>query len=189
MSRNPLASVKLSDEASWPLQLNDAAAHGLWGISLGNLVRCAPDVGGLCSFLHPFCHVHRIGPREDVYKYRLYAGYHRRSSITNSSFFESSFSSSPPIRVFIMVCISQALKTLLTASILTQVIAHPGHDLTQEIAERNEFYKTSKRDLSHCNVVLKKRGMEDKQRLRRQAAIEKARAERGLPRVSDPIPL
>lgn len=80
-----------------------------------------------------------------------------------------------------MVCISFALKTLITTAFINQVIAHSGHDLTQEIAERNAFYKHSKRDLTHCNSYLGKRGMEDKQRLRRQAAIEKARSERGLP--------
>jgi len=81
-----------------------------------------------------------------------------------------------------MVYLSQALKALIAVAVLNDaVVAHPGHDLNQEITERNDFYKNSKRDLTHCNDALKKRGMEDKQRKRRQAAIEKARAERGLP--------
>ena len=80
-----------------------------------------------------------------------------------------------------MVFLTSAIKTLITAALLHEAIAHPGHDLTQELAERNAFYKNSKRDLTHCNHLLRKRGTEDKQRKRRQAAIEKARAERGLP--------
>lgn len=80
-----------------------------------------------------------------------------------------------------MVYLLNTYKALIAASLLTQIVAHPGHDLTQEIAERNEFLKNSKRDLSHCNNALKKRGMEAKQARRRQALIAKARAERGLP--------
>lgn len=82
----------------------------------------------------------------------------------------------------IMVHLSQSLKALITAALLSHVVVcHPGHDLTQEIAQRNAFYQNSKRDLTHCNDFLRKRGMDDKQRKRRQAAIEKARVERGLP--------
>ncbi|KAH8587767.1 Intradiol ring-cleavage dioxygenase [Bisporella sp. PMI_857] len=75
-----------------------------------------------------------------------------------------------------MVYPSQAFKALATAALLSQsVIAHPTHDLTKEIAERNAFYKNSRRDLTHCKDFLHKRGIEDKQRKRRQAALEMAR--------------
>jgi hypothetical protein len=81
-----------------------------------------------------------------------------------------------------MVSLSQSFKAFITVVLLGQaVVCHPGHDISQEIAERNAFYKTSTRDLTHCNEFLRKRGVEDNQRKRRQAAIEKARAERGLP--------
>ena len=70
----------------------------------------------------------------------------------------------------------------MTIVLLSQsTIAHPGHDLAQEIAQRNAFYQNSPPDLTHCTDLLRKRDMEDKQRKRRQAAIEKACAERGLP--------
>jgi hypothetical protein len=73
-------------------------------------------------------------------------------------------------------------KTIVLALLLGQtVVAHPGHDIDQEIAERNEFWKNSKRDLTHCNDPLRRRGIENKSRQRRAAAIAKVRAERGLP--------
>ncbi|KAJ9145299.1 Aromatic compound dioxygenase [Pleurostoma richardsiae] len=67
--------------------------------------------------------------------------------------------------------------SLLTSSVL----AHPGHDLTQEIAERREFLGSVKRaDLSHCAAKLKARGVDKRNVARRTAALEKARAKRGL---------
>ncbi|KAI1121381.1 aromatic compound dioxygenase [Nemania abortiva] len=61
------------------------------------------------------------------------------------------------------------------------VLAHPGHDLTQEIAERREFLGSVKRaDLSHCADKLKARGVSKRNVARRTATIEKARAKRGL---------
>jgi hypothetical protein len=67
--------------------------------------------------------------------------------------------------------------TLLSSSVL----AHPGHDLTQEIAERREFLSSVKRaDLSHCASKLKARGLTQRNVERRTAALEKARAKRGL---------
>jgi hypothetical protein len=55
--------------------------------------------------------------------------------------------------------------------------AHPGHDLTQEIAERRDFLSSVKRaDLSHCADKLAARGVDKRNVARRQAYIEKARA-------------
>lgn len=83
---------------------------------------------------------------------------------------------------FKMVQLSQSLTFALSAVLCIQnAAAHPGHPIEAEIAERNAFYQHSKRDLTHCNDQLKKRGLEDKQRQRRANAIAKARAERGLP--------
>ncbi|KAI0411656.1 Intradiol ring-cleavage dioxygenase [Xylaria grammica] len=60
-------------------------------------------------------------------------------------------------------------------------VAHPGHDLTQEIAERRDFLGSVKRtDLSHCASKLKARGVDKRNVARRNAAVEKARAKRGL---------
>ncbi|KAH6717462.1 Intradiol ring-cleavage dioxygenase [Leptodontidium sp. MPI-SDFR-AT-0119] len=80
-----------------------------------------------------------------------------------------------------MVYLSKAFQFAATATLLSHAFAHQGHDLTQEIAERNAFYKTAKRDLSHCDVTLRKRGTHARQQERREAAIAKARAARGLP--------
>ncbi|KAI0529996.1 aromatic compound dioxygenase [Xylaria digitata] len=67
--------------------------------------------------------------------------------------------------------------TLLSGSAL----AHPGHDLTQEIAERREFLGSVKRaDLSHCADKLAARGVSKRNVARRTATIEEARAKRGL---------
>ncbi|KAI5918084.1 aromatic compound dioxygenase [Camillea tinctor] len=67
------------------------------------------------------------------------------------------------------------------ALLSSSVVAHPGHDLTQEIAERREFLNSVKRtDLSHCADKLKARGVTKRNVARRSAMLEKARAKRGL---------
>lgn len=80
-----------------------------------------------------------------------------------------------------MVFFSKALQVVATAALLSQVVAHPGHDLGVEIAERNTALQHSKRDLSHCESALRRRGVESRQHQRRREAIVKARAARGLP--------
>lgn len=56
-------------------------------------------------------------------------------------------------------------------------IAHPGHDLTQEIKERRDFLSTVKRtNLDHCASKLKARGVDKRNVQRRTAMLEKARA-------------
>lgn len=76
---------------------------------------------------------------------------------------------------------SKALQVAATAALLSQVVAHPGHDLGVEIEERNTALRHSKRDLSHCESALRRRGVESRQHQRRREAIAKARAARGLP--------
>ena len=76
---------------------------------------------------------------------------------------------------------SQALIVLTAAALFDQALAHPGHDIREEVEERNAYFKDTKRNLDHCSNALKKRGMEDFHQKRREAAIAKARAERGLP--------
>ncbi|OBT53214.1 hypothetical protein VE04_05943 [Pseudogymnoascus sp. 24MN13] len=81
-----------------------------------------------------------------------------------------------------MVYFSKAFVAAVAAGLAAQVVAHPGHDISQEIAERNAFLKNSaRRDLSHCADALRKRGVEDASVKRREDAIAKARADRGLP--------
>lgn len=81
-----------------------------------------------------------------------------------------------------MVYFSKTFVAAVAAILATQVVAHPGHNIAQEVAERNAFLKNSaRRDLSQCADVLRKRGVEDASIKRREEAIAKARAERGLP--------
>ena len=81
-----------------------------------------------------------------------------------------------------MVHLTQITQALFTITLLGhQVLSHGAHDLSAEIASRHAFFQHSKRDLSHCSESLRKRGLQDKQLVRREAAIEKARATGGLP--------
>jgi len=62
---------------------------------------------------------------------------------------------------------------IIAAAVLaSNVVAHPGHDIRAEMAERAAFMQTSKRDLSHCAAKMKARGM-DKRSVARRAAIAK----------------
>ncbi|PKS06061.1 hypothetical protein jhhlp_007895 [Lomentospora prolificans] len=50
--------------------------------------------------------------------------------------------------------------TLLTGAMAAAgVMAHPGHDHSKEIAERQEYLKHNRRDLSHCTEKLKRNGL------------------------------
>jgi hypothetical protein len=65
------------------------------------------------------------------------------------------------------------------------VLAHPGHDVTQELAERREFLGSVKRSsLSHCAATLKARGVDKRNVARRTAMLEKARAKRKFSSLS-----
>ncbi|KPM34841.1 hypothetical protein AK830_g11725 [Neonectria ditissima] len=60
-------------------------------------------------------------------------------------------------------------------------IAHPGHNVAEEAAERRDFLSSVKRSsLAHCAEKMKARGVEARNIARRSAQIEKARAKRGL---------
>lgn len=79
-----------------------------------------------------------------------------------------------------MVYLPKVLSVASITALFSQVLAHPGHDISQEIAERNDFYQYSKR-ASNCDTALRKRGINDRQHERRRAAIARARAARDLP--------
>jgi len=52
------------------------------------------------------------------------------------------------------------LTTLLTGAIAAAgVMAHPGDDPSHEIAERREYLKHNRRDLSHCTEKMKRNGL------------------------------
>lgn len=74
-----------------------------------------------------------------------------------------------------------AYTVLSGLTLLSSVSAHPGHDLTQEIAERRDFLGSVKRsDLSHCAAKLKSRGVYKRNIVRRETTLHKSRAKRGL---------
>ncbi|GAB1316684.1 Intradiol ring-cleavage dioxygenases domain-containing protein [Madurella fahalii] len=73
------------------------------------------------------------------------------------------------------------VKTATGLALLAIAIAHPGHDVAQEAAERRNFLNSVKRtSLSHCADKLRARGIEARNVARRQAQVEKARQKRGL---------
>lgn len=65
--------------------------------------------------------------------------------------------------------------------LLSTSFAHPGHDLTQEKAERRSFLESVRRaSLGHCAETLKARGVEARNAARRSAQVQDARVRRGL---------
>ncbi|KAF6824200.1 hypothetical protein CPLU01_10964 [Colletotrichum plurivorum] len=66
-------------------------------------------------------------------------------------------------------------------ALLSGAAAHPGHDLTEEIAERRAFLGNVKRaSLAHCADTLKARGVTARNVARRSAMVEKARQKRNI---------
>ncbi|KAH8666048.1 extracellular dioxygenase-like protein [Tricladium varicosporioides] len=76
----------------------------------------------------------------------------------------------------------QLINTLTVAATLFagNILAHPGHDARNEIAERAAFMKHSKKDLSHCAAKMKARGLEAKNIARRTTVAKNARKKRGI---------
>lgn len=78
----------------------------------------------------------------------------------------------------------QLITPLVAAAILaSNVFAHPGQstlELRQEIADRAEFMKHSKKDLSHCAAKMKSRGLEQRAIARRTATAKNERKKRSL---------
>lgn len=78
----------------------------------------------------------------------------------------------------------QLITPFIAAAILaSNVIAHPGQsslELRQEMAERAEFLKHSKKDLSHCAAKMKARGLEQRAVARRAAIAKTERKKRSI---------
>lgn len=71
------------------------------------------------------------------------------------------------------------LLSVVSALILlaSTTVAHPGHDISLEVAERRDFLNIVKRtDLSHCAAKLKARGVEKRNVARRRSVLEEARS-------------
>ncbi|KAF1955937.1 aromatic compound dioxygenase [Byssothecium circinans] len=72
-------------------------------------------------------------------------------------------------------------KSLALAASFSVVLAHPGHDVGAEAAERSEsLNKLQYRSLAHCADKLKARGIEAANIARRKAAVNTLRAKRSL---------
>lgn len=77
--------------------------------------------------------------------------------------------------------VAQVLALLAVVSGIAD--AHPGHDLSEEIAERQLFLRSVRRStLAHCADKLKARGVEANNISRRSAAVQGKRAARGIQR-------
>ena len=63
--------------------------------------------------------------------------------------------------------------------LLGYALAHPGHDIREEILERRNFVNAVARaDLSHCADNLAARGVVKRNIARRQALLKEARVKR-----------
>lgn len=72
------------------------------------------------------------------------------------------------------------------AALASLAQAHPGHDVSEEVAERRHFINSiHKKDLSHCADKLRARGIEARNIARRSAAVEQARALKGVSKKRD----
>lgn len=60
------------------------------------------------------------------------------------------------------------------------VLAHPGHNIAAEAAERAEFFRRSPKSVRSCAAELSRRGVHDASLARRHELAGKARAKRGL---------
>ncbi|KAG9229497.1 Intradiol ring-cleavage dioxygenase [Amylocarpus encephaloides] len=74
----------------------------------------------------------------------------------------------------------QLITSIVAALVAGAAVAHPGHDHSKEIAERAEFMKHSKKDLSHCAAKMKARGLEANAIARRNAKAQQARKKRNI---------
>jgi hypothetical protein len=72
--------------------------------------------------------------------------------------------------------------SLLTFGLLAlpAALAHPGHDLTEEAAERAAFVKRDPNSVRSCAPQLARRGVSKAALARRQEIAQKARVKRGL---------
>lgn len=73
--------------------------------------------------------------------------------------------------------------TFSLAALASIVLAHPGHDVKAEAAERAAFLRKApvqSRSLTQCFSKLKARGVEDRNVARRENAVQALRKKRGL---------
>jgi hypothetical protein len=70
---------------------------------------------------------------------------------------------------------------LALAAASTLVLAHPGHDVKQEIAQRSAYMAQAEyRSLAHCSAKFKERGVQERAIARRKAHVEALRTKRSI---------
>lgn len=71
-------------------------------------------------------------------------------------------------------------KTFAALALVASVLAHPNHDINEELRAREEAMLTLPRDLSHCAEKLAARGITAEAAKRRAQIAREAREKRGL---------
>jgi hypothetical protein len=62
---------------------------------------------------------------------------------------------------------------LVLAALTSLAIAHPGHDLSEELAERADFFKATRRsDLAHCAEEIETRGLAKRNAVRHSMTVK-----------------
>lgn len=65
------------------------------------------------------------------------------------------------------------------AMLLAGAVAHPGHDVSEELVKRRAFLSTVKRaSLEHCAEKLKARGLHERNHRRRAELVQATREKR-----------
>jgi hypothetical protein len=109
-----------------------------------------------------------------------------RSTISHSSF-QQVVHLDYVSRVSLALLISMSIAMIFPSSLLAlgflaapAVLAHPGHDIREEAAERREFLKRSPKNFRSCIPELERRGHQAAALERRQQMAHEARVKRGL---------
>ena len=80
-----------------------------------------------------------------------------------------------------MVVLNKTLALLAAALLPSAILAHPGHDIKAENAQRAAYLaKAERRSLAHCAEKLKERGIQGRSIARRQAQVQKLRKKNNL---------
>ncbi|KAJ5093148.1 hypothetical protein N7456_009009 [Penicillium angulare] len=76
-----------------------------------------------------------------------------------------------------------AIITIVFSGLPNSVFAHPGHNVKDEAAQREAYLNSvpvQSRSLAHCTSIIKKRGIENVNAVRRKATVDLLRRKRGI---------
>jgi len=77
---------------------------------------------------------------------------------------------------------------VFSALLATAVVAHPGHDIQEELQKRGEFLASHTNNLDHCASVHRAAGLDKRAAERRAARVDELLQRRGLPkRQNSPV--